>query len=502
MRGTQLTDEGLETVNPSVEAPPAAPDLETLADTSLLEALATAAYPDPYWLEVQRRFQGRVTVFARSMLRDALAAEEVAQYCFVELWKTVVQKRGTVTHPKSWLYKLASRKSLRILQERRQGMETLEEQQASPKEAQAARAAEREELSRALYTMVDELPERLRVPLLLQYGAEHTQTEIAGILACRQSTVSERIAEGLEKLRDGLRRLGYAALPAAVPAMLNETLAVPAQATLQGLAFKPLAAMAVEHSRRLATPHGWAWAAKTWLLAAAGTVAVGVGALVWTQAQSANQPGPVPATQVAPAVTAPQETPPWHPYAPKESKIPGTVSGVWAAEPGAHGGGWRYTPNLAHGEQLPTYMYPGALEHASIEWRGVLHHTGSEEDCIFQLGVSHVNRVNFGGMVWKAARDRFPMAFTVQVWKDAQGCRLLMRLRDAKGQDSFSQGEQTWRELPWKSPDEEDRGPKSVWIKFKSMVSFGLAFAAHDALRIEAVQTRPLLKANLIQPLE
>lgn len=492
-------------MNPSTEAPPAAPDLATLADAALLEALAAAAHPDPYWLEVQRRFQGRVTVFARSILRDTLAAEEVAQYCFVELWKTVVQKRGTVTHLKSWLYKLASRKSLRILQERRQGMETLEEQQASPKETQAARAAEREELSRALYTMVDELPERLRVPLLLQYGAEHTQTEIAGILACRQSTVSERIAEGLEKLRDGLRRLGYATLPAAVPAMLNETLAAPAQATLQGLAFKPLAALAVEHSRRLAAPHGWAWTAKTWLLAAAGTVAAGVGALVWSQAQPEDKPAPVPAPQAAaPAATAPvsQETPPWRAYAPKEAKIPGTAAGAWAAEPGASGGGWRYTPNVAQGEQLPTYMYPGNLERASIEWRGVLHHTGPEEGCIFQLGVSHENRVNFSGMVWKAARDRFPMAFTVQVWKDEQGCRLLMRLRDAKGQDSFSQGEQTWRELPWKSPNEEGRGPGPVWIKFRSMVSFGLAFAAHDALRIEAVQTRPLLEANLIRPLE
>lgn len=56
-----------------------------------------------------------------------------------------------------------------------------------------------------LWEYINHLPETLRVPLMMRYGDNIPEQEIAAALHLRRGTVSSRLARGLQKLREQLR---------------------------------------------------------------------------------------------------------------------------------------------------------------------------------------------------------------------------------------------------------------------------------------------------------
>src|SRR5262245_18470384 len=136
---------------------------------------------------------------ARSLLRDADAAEDVVQ----ETWLTCLRRPGTVPERlSSWLGTVASRLALR----RNRGearRQVRERRAAAPErfEALQQRALEREEALRAVTEALLALEEPFKTTLILHFFEERTASAIALELGLPVTTVKSRIARGLERLR-------------------------------------------------------------------------------------------------------------------------------------------------------------------------------------------------------------------------------------------------------------------------------------------------------------
>lgn len=263
--------------------------LARLADESSAGADRHAALE-----ELVERWEGKLYAFVRSIMQDAPGSEDVVQDTFVVLWTSVARKHREITNLKSWLFKVASRKAMNAIRSRRSKPDMLGDSlEAVEAPAPQAREAEveRREIKEALYNMVNGLPDALRLPVLLHYGSGFTQVEIAEMIGCRQTTVSERLKRALEKLRANLGRVGYGSMPAALPLLLQDTFAAPPASLLPQAGVVKLAQIGERLSRRLAT--AGAGSAKT-VLAVAGLLAAGAAvtgaALYWPGDAPTNAP--------------------------------------------------------------------------------------------------------------------------------------------------------------------------------------------------------------------
>ena len=195
---------------------------------------------------------------ARSLLRDAHAAEDVVQ----ETWLACLrQPQAMPERLSAWLGTVASRLALR----RKRGdsrRRVREARAAAPERIDALqqRAREPEEALRAVTEALLGLEEPFKSALLLHFYEERSAGEIAAELGLPVTTVKSRIARGLELLRARLgteyadeRRLARALLALAgapelapvVPAASGATPAAASAATVGALgAMLPAAAAA------------------------------------------------------------------------------------------------------------------------------------------------------------------------------------------------------------------------------------------------------------------
>jgi RNA polymerase sigma-70 factor (ECF subfamily) len=97
------------------------------------------------------------------------------------------------------------------------------------------------ELIKALGVSLAALDEEYRLPISLCYEQNLSQREAAAILEVPERTLSRRVTEGLEQLRQALSRAGYTAATAALMAGLAHT-APPAPASLAAALEKTLGA--------------------------------------------------------------------------------------------------------------------------------------------------------------------------------------------------------------------------------------------------------------------
>ncbi len=105
---------------------------------------------------------------------------------------------------------------------RRKEMKLKKREAAAVREAPGAEPAQGEIVA-ALRVAVNSLEEKYRVPVCLCYEQNLTRTQAAAVLQMPESTVSEHVRIGTEKLRRALERAGYALLPAAVLGGLKQT---------------------------------------------------------------------------------------------------------------------------------------------------------------------------------------------------------------------------------------------------------------------------------------
>jgi RNA polymerase sigma factor (sigma-70 family) len=85
---------------------------------------------------------------------------------------------------------------------------------------------------RRLWDLVDELPEELRVPLVLRFAENLGFARIGELLGLAESTAHERVTRGLAKLRARIAQAGLVALAAGTGAQLEARLASAASAAV------------------------------------------------------------------------------------------------------------------------------------------------------------------------------------------------------------------------------------------------------------------------------
>ena len=152
--------------------------------------------------QIVTQHQGMVFSMACHFLRDRSLAEELAQEVFLSLHQNLHSIKSP-EHLTFWLRKVTSHRC--IDQSRRQKLRPTVslEDVAEP----ATNASENDLfLSEMLRRVVDTLPEKARMVVILRYQEDLEPTEIARVLDMPLNTVKSHLRRSLSMLRDKLSR--------------------------------------------------------------------------------------------------------------------------------------------------------------------------------------------------------------------------------------------------------------------------------------------------------
>ena len=177
--------------------------LEKATEAQLEQALARSALGDQLaFAEIVRQHQGMVFSLACYFLRDRWLAEELAQEVFLNLHQNLSAIKSAA-HLTFWLRKVTSHRC--IDQARRQkvrpqvSLDDVPEPVAETSEGDFM-------LSDMLRRVVDTLPEKARMVVVLRYQEDLEPAEIARVLDMPVNTVKSHLRRSLALLRDKLSR--------------------------------------------------------------------------------------------------------------------------------------------------------------------------------------------------------------------------------------------------------------------------------------------------------
>lgn len=157
------------------------------------------------------RFHDRVRSFARRLLHDESAAEDLVHEVFVTLPSAIRSFRGE-SALSTFLVGIAvrhARHHVRAAARRRAAMERLALSPAAESAPDAEDHAYAEQLARALSRAMDRLPDDQRAVFVLCEMEERTSAEVAAIVSAPEGTVRTRLFHAKRKLRDILEREGF-----------------------------------------------------------------------------------------------------------------------------------------------------------------------------------------------------------------------------------------------------------------------------------------------------
>jgi RNA polymerase sigma-70 factor (ECF subfamily) len=284
-------------------------------DGSALGILAERHFPRAYRI-------------AFRVLGDAHAAEDCAQEALARIARAAPTYSPTGTFG-GFLYRVvvnAARNQRKVSRRR-----AFHEARAARRESEGdiPLGPERTLVAEEVGAAVEDLPEELRIPIILHYYEGLTHDEVAHALSLRPGTASSRLRRGLERLSAGLASAGFAALP--LGAFLTES---GRRAKLPPTPPTPAVAR-IESAVRLLGRAGKspvaiaAFASAGIPLALLALVAVAL-AVTFYPSLAPPPPPPVAVAPPAPAVPPPPAAPPVatvaDPEPPKAAKeTPGTV---------------------------------------------------------------------------------------------------------------------------------------------------------------------------------
>jgi len=156
-------------------------------------------------------FSERVRTFARRLLHDEAAAEDLVHEVFVTLPSAIRSFRGE-SALSTFVVGIAvrhARHHVRAAARRRTAMERLALAPAPESSPDAEDRAYGEQLARALARGMDRLPDEQRAAFVLCEMDERTSAEAAAIIGVPEGTVRTRLFHAKRKLRDVLEREGF-----------------------------------------------------------------------------------------------------------------------------------------------------------------------------------------------------------------------------------------------------------------------------------------------------
>lgn len=175
-------------------AVPAAPlSAQAVEDSALVARVQTgdmAAFE-----ELFHKYKGVIYRTALAITRDAGVAEEVLQDCFYKTYSNIHRIQPDV--PLSpWLHRVAVNLSCNALKRRRNWLEPLEniaERLFADPQHSPEQLCEQNELQGTIRDIVNDLPLKHRVVVVLHYLQDLSLPEIAAILECPVGTVKSRL---------------------------------------------------------------------------------------------------------------------------------------------------------------------------------------------------------------------------------------------------------------------------------------------------------------------
>ncbi len=160
------------------------------------------------------RYQARIVNYASAMVHDTGAAEDVAQEVFVRAWRGLGRFRGESAF-RTWLYRIAANVARTQLDRRgrqaRIADRSLDDETETLQAGDVPSAALDAETSLVTREAIDralaELPEELRLALVLRDVEGLDYKEIAGVTGAPMGTVESRIFRARRHMRTLLRPL-------------------------------------------------------------------------------------------------------------------------------------------------------------------------------------------------------------------------------------------------------------------------------------------------------
>jgi RNA polymerase sigma-70 factor, ECF subfamily len=148
--------------------------------------------------------------FARRLVGDAAAAEDIVHETFVALPRAIRRFRGDGSL-RSFLIGVAanhSRRHVRSAMRRRRATERLAaHEELQPRTVDATDQLITKQLAGKLWAALDELPIDQRVVFVLCEAEQRTSVEVAGIVGAPEGTVRTRLYHAKRKLREKLEEL-------------------------------------------------------------------------------------------------------------------------------------------------------------------------------------------------------------------------------------------------------------------------------------------------------
>jgi RNA polymerase sigma factor (sigma-70 family) len=174
--------------------------------------------------ELVERHAALVFATARRILGDASAAEDVAQECFLRL----AESRAPSNLP-AWLHRVAVNRALDLARSERRRRE--HEAGWKPPERRPSDPGW-QEIEGLVDRAIEDLPEEMRVPVVLHFLEGRTLEDTAERIGIGKSTTSDRLEKGIEGIRKSLARRGVRTAPALLAGWLASRASASAPPTL------------------------------------------------------------------------------------------------------------------------------------------------------------------------------------------------------------------------------------------------------------------------------
>lgn len=181
------------------------------SDEQLFKSFATDGNKEAFD-ELVRRHHKHIIDFIFRMVRDLSRAEDLAQTTFIMIF----QKAGSYmpNRPfKPWLFTIAKNCVLSELRKKHYEYETflddrktdalIENNVSTPDTS-----AERSEIRGIVRTVVDSLPPKKKMMLIMRFFEDMKYSEIAETMGCSEGTVKSNVFYGLQILSEKLQKMG------------------------------------------------------------------------------------------------------------------------------------------------------------------------------------------------------------------------------------------------------------------------------------------------------
>ncbi|MFC1735160.1 sigma-70 family RNA polymerase sigma factor [Candidatus Hydrogenedentota bacterium] len=198
------------------------------SDAALLDRWI--AYRDAEaFAEIVSLHSSMVYATSKRILRNATEAEDVAQECFTALVQISQTDNKVRKSLGAWLHILATHRSLNRLrtETRRRGREERFAEGNGDRHSQ-----DPDDIQAHIDEAIADLPDKLRIPLVVHFLEGESHQHIAETLRIPRTTVTSRIARGVEKVRERLKKRGIAITVAALASILTIESAEAAPAAL------------------------------------------------------------------------------------------------------------------------------------------------------------------------------------------------------------------------------------------------------------------------------